>query len=177
MHRRAHTLRLAAVSALVVLALTGFSTGRGHGSSGSGDGGGGGGCSSSSQNHDSSSSSGGSSGSKHDDDDDDTTVDDTTVGDGTSTSLQAALVELISCVTPEQPHATVKVTNPNSSDGTFTVSVSFYDQKDGTLIVNQSVVAQVPALGEAEVQVAPTDPADAARIGHCELKGAALPVT
>jgi hypothetical protein len=41
---------------MVVLALTGFSTGRGHGGSSRHGGGGGGGCSSSSQDHDSSSS-------------------------------------------------------------------------------------------------------------------------
>ncbi|MET7846750.1 hypothetical protein ABZT48_00595 [Streptomyces avermitilis] len=54
MYTRGRTLKFAAVLAIVVLALTGFSRGRGHGGSHSG---GGGGCSSSSQNHDSSSSS------------------------------------------------------------------------------------------------------------------------
>ncbi|MFJ8821462.1 hypothetical protein ACIREE_06725 [Streptomyces sp. NPDC102467] len=76
-------LKLTAVAAMVVLALTGFSTGRGHGHSrGHSSGSGGGGCSSSSQSHDSSSNSStsggsssssgssGSSGSTYDDDDD-----------------------------------------------------------------------------------------------------------
>ncbi|MEU9363359.1 hypothetical protein AB0D71_01225 [Streptomyces avermitilis] len=54
MYTRGRTLKFTAVLAIVVLALTGFSRGRGHGGSHSS---GGGGCSSSSQNHDSSSSS------------------------------------------------------------------------------------------------------------------------
>ncbi|MFF1374669.1 hypothetical protein [Streptomyces sp. NPDC058308] len=84
MKNRGSTLKVTAVLVLSALALTGFTTGRGHGGSsrhGSG-GGGGGGCSSSSQDHDSSSSSSsgssgyGSSGSStsggsgYDDDDD-----------------------------------------------------------------------------------------------------------
>ncbi|MDH6628994.1 hypothetical protein M2271_006829 [Streptomyces sp. LBL] len=72
MHARGRTLKFTAVLALVVLALTGFSTGR-HGHRSGSDSGGGGGCSSSSQDHDSSSSSssssgGGSYGSGSDDD-------------------------------------------------------------------------------------------------------------
>ncbi|BAC71524.1 hypothetical protein AQJ43_05120 [Streptomyces avermitilis] len=55
MYTRGRTLKFAAVLTMVVLALTGFSRGRGHG--GHGGHSGGGGCSSSSQNHDSSSSS------------------------------------------------------------------------------------------------------------------------
>ncbi|MEW2164051.1 hypothetical protein AB0912_13790 [Streptomyces sp. NPDC007084] len=61
MYTRGCTLRFTAVSVLVVLALTGFSTGR-HGSRSHHSGGGGGGCSSSRQDHDSSSSSSSSSG-------------------------------------------------------------------------------------------------------------------
>ncbi|MYS43656.1 hypothetical protein GTY23_20975 [Streptomyces sp. SID5998] len=65
---RGRSLRLAAVLAATVLALTGFS--RGHGHSHSGHGGSGGGCSSSHQDHDSttSSTSGGGSAYDHTDD-------------------------------------------------------------------------------------------------------------
>ncbi|MFE9998250.1 hypothetical protein [Streptomyces avermitilis] len=56
MYTRGRTLKFAAVLTMVVLALTGFSRGRGHGGSHGGHSSGGG-CSSSSQNHDSSSSS------------------------------------------------------------------------------------------------------------------------
>ncbi|MEU5392286.1 hypothetical protein [Streptomyces tibetensis] len=83
MQTRGRRLRFTAVLVLVVLALTGFSSGRGRGGShGHRGGGSGGGCSSSSQDHDSSRSStssggaygsGGSSGGSYrsDDDDDD----------------------------------------------------------------------------------------------------------
>ncbi|MGW6059239.1 hypothetical protein [Streptomyces sp. NPDC055189] len=80
MRNRGRTLKVTAALVLSALALTGFTTGRGHGGgSRHGGGGGGGGCSSSSQDHDSSSSSSsGSSGSSgsttsgsgYDDDDD-----------------------------------------------------------------------------------------------------------
>ncbi|MGW7609749.1 hypothetical protein ACWGKW_21225 [Streptomyces sp. NPDC054766] len=56
MYTRGRRLRFTVVSVMVVLALTGFSSGRGHRSR-SHDSGGGGGCSSSRQDHDSSSSS------------------------------------------------------------------------------------------------------------------------
>ncbi|EFL32899.1 predicted protein [Streptomyces viridochromogenes DSM 40736] len=81
MRIRGRKLKFTAVLVLVVLALTGFSTGRGRGGSHghSSSGGHGGGCSSSSQDHDSSSSStsgggygsGGSSGGSYGSDDDD----------------------------------------------------------------------------------------------------------
>lgn len=82
MSNRGNTLKVTAVLVLSALALTGFSTGRGHGGGsrhGGGGGGGGGGCSSSNQDHDSSSSSSSgssgssgstTSGSAYDDDDD-----------------------------------------------------------------------------------------------------------
>ena len=107
MNSRGNTLKLTAVSALVVLTLTGFSTGRSSG--GSGDGGGG--CSSSSQNHDSSSS-------HRDDDDDYDAGSGGTGGSGgnASTSLRDATVELVTCASQKTPYATVEVTNPNARD-------------------------------------------------------------
>jgi hypothetical protein len=75
--------------AMVVLTLTGFSSGRHHSSRhGSGGGGGGGGCSSSSQDHDSSSSTtgGGSYGSGSDDDSYGSGSDDDSYGDGYGSS-------------------------------------------------------------------------------------------
>ncbi|MFI0505863.1 hypothetical protein ACH3WN_23875 [Streptomyces albogriseolus] len=125
MTSRGKTLRLAAVSTLVVLALTGFSTGRGHGGS-SGDGGGGG-CSSSSQNHDS------SSGGSHRDYDDDDDYDDYGSGSGgsggseASMSPDAATVTLVDCASEETPYATVEVANTDTVDGTFSVTVVFRD--------------------------------------------------
>ncbi|MFI0241490.1 hypothetical protein [Streptomyces sp. NPDC016845] len=150
-------MKLTAVATMVVLALTGFSTGRGHGGSHSGGSGGGGGCSSSSQDHDSSSgssSSSGSGGSSGYDDDDD---DDSSYGDDSSGSTSSsggsgytrrpgyrstpsssaagdgdpryAKARLVRCATPQKPYATVEVINENSRTATYTVHVTFRDEQ------------------------------------------------
>ncbi|MDQ0581696.1 hypothetical protein [Streptomyces rishiriensis] len=171
MDPRGQKLKFTAVAVFVVLALTGFSTSRGHGSS---HGGGGGGCSSSSQNHDSSSSSGstssGSSGSTyHDYDDDDDYTDDTSGGgsSNTSTVLQDATVELIDCATPSEPYATVEVSNPNSTGGYFTVTVDFLDAGSGR-VEEQSEEAYVSGNGTAKVQLDLSAPAVVAKVDHCD---------
>ncbi|MEV7016681.1 hypothetical protein, partial [Streptomyces sp. NPDC093991] len=144
MTSRGKTLKLTAVSALVVLALTGFSTGRGHGG-GSGDGDGGG-CSSSGQNHDASGSGGGS----HRDDDDD--YDGGSGGSGgagnpeASASPEDATVTLVDCASEETPYATVEVTNTDTVDGTFSVTVVFKDTAGDELVSRTEEVA-VPAGG------------------------------
>ncbi|MFE6285777.1 hypothetical protein [Streptomyces sp. NPDC057877] len=162
MQIRGSALRLTAVSALVVLTLTGFSTGRSSGGSGGGDGGGG--CSSSGQDHDSS-----SSGGKHDDDDDDFDVSGADAGSGGDTAtLKAATVELVTCATPEQPYATVEVTNPNATDGVFTVSVTFEDAANSG-IISQHQAIDVPALDTVTVRVdLGSAEAEAADVDHCE---------
>ncbi|MFI2412914.1 hypothetical protein [Streptomyces sp. NPDC018947] len=178
MTTRGRALRYTAISALVVLSLTGFSTGRGHG--GGGDGGGGG-CSSSSQDHDSSSSTSGGV-SKDDDYDDygtsggsgygsgdyDSDHDDEygdTGGNGGS-ALRPATVELVSCASPEDPYATVEITNPNGVEHTFAVTVFFKDGSDVN-IDDASQEATVPAGGVSRVRL----PLDAPGMvpDHCEL--------
>ncbi|MBD9735903.1 hypothetical protein IGX29_29705, partial [Streptomyces sp. H28] len=168
---RGNTLKLTAVSALVVLTLTGFSTGRHRG----GDGGGGGGCSSSSQNHDSSPKSGGYR--DHDDDDDDYDYDygsgssgsDSTGGDPTATAtstLTDATVELLSCASKSARHATVRVTNPNLSDGSFTVRVVF-ENRAGARITTARQQVDVPADDTVTVRVpVGGDAKRAARVAH-----------
>ncbi|MEU5525013.1 hypothetical protein ABZ759_31325 [Streptomyces sp. NPDC047860] len=163
---RGNTLKLTAVSALVVLTLTGFSTGRGHGGSG-GDGGGG--CSSSGQNHDTSSSGGGS----HYDDDDDyggtgSTGSGSNGGSGTASpsSLQDATVDLTACASRQAPYATVEGTNPNAVAGTFTVTVVFEDTA-GTEVVAQTQDVDVPAGGTATARVNVGDTADVPRVADC----------
>ncbi|MER7490420.1 hypothetical protein ABTY20_31960 [Streptomyces sp. NPDC126497] len=161
MHSRGNTLRLTAVSALVVLALTGFSTGRGHGG-GSGDGGGG--CSSSGQNHDSSSGSGGGS---HRDDDDDHDHNDAGDGGGSaSSSEQDALVSLMACASKETPYALVEVVNQNTADGVFTVTVRFEDETGAEVVTHSQDVA-VPGSGTVPVRVGIGD-GDVTRIATCE---------
>ncbi|WP_327183640.1 hypothetical protein [Streptomyces sp. NBC_01334] len=180
MDRRGQKLKFTTVAVFVVLALTGFSTSRGHGH-GSSHGGGGGGCSSSSQNHDSSSStsgstSSGSSGSTYHDYDDDDDYSDDTYGDGgsssTSTALRDATVELIDCATPSEAYATVEVTNPNATGGYFTVTVDFLDAGSGRL-EEQSEEAYVSGNDSATVQVDLSGPGVAAKVDHCEPDPAA----
>ncbi|MGQ4463104.1 hypothetical protein ACN6LC_001878 [Streptomyces violaceoruber] len=173
MTTRGRALRFTAISALVVLSLTGFSTGRhGHGSDGSG-----GGCSSSGQDHDgSSSTSGGGDAHKDDDDtygsggsgyhdhDDDTYGDDTGSGGG-SGETEGAVLNLITCVMVDQPWSTVEVSNPNAVEQTVPVTVLFKDA-DGTTIDEGTEEVSVPADGVSAVRV----PFDGSGIpDHCEV--------
>ncbi|MFD6037382.1 hypothetical protein ACFWHF_23085 [Streptomyces griseoincarnatus] len=168
MTSRGKTLRLAAVSTLVVLALTGFSTGRGHGGS-SGDGGGGG-CSSSSQNHDS------SSGGSHRDHDDDDYDDDYGSSGGSggsggseaSMSPDAATVTLVDCASEETPYATVEVTNTDTVDGTFSVTVVFRDAAGEELDRGTEEVS-VPAGGTTPVRIPVNDAESVPLIEECDL--------
>ncbi|WP_329524071.1 hypothetical protein OG983_18520 [Streptomyces jietaisiensis] len=187
MRIRGTTLRLTAVSTLVVLALTGFSSrhgGHGHGHSG----GSGGGCSSSSQDHDSSSSSssggvskddydsgdddsygsgsygGGSGGYRyrdryHDDDDDNR-------GGGKAKSLDDATVELLDCANGSRPYTKVLVTNPNARKATFTVTVVLRADRDRTLDTVRTKV-EVPADGAVTAKVRPSDRSLAAEVEEC----------
>ncbi|MFB8245451.1 hypothetical protein ACFY3O_30320 [Streptomyces sp. NPDC001046] len=168
MRIRGRALRYTAVSALVVLALTGFSTGRGGGGGHGGDGGGGG-CSSSSQDHDSSSSSGsgGAYGSDdtYDDDDDQGTGGATytrrpdhgsaptsSPGSGSGRALEDGTARLVSCATPSAPYATVEVSNPNGRTATFSVSVTFVDGS-GITVVDRRADVTVPGQDKALVRV------------------------
>ncbi|WPP30478.1 hypothetical protein [Streptomyces sp. CL7] len=167
MTSRGKTLRLAAVSTLVVLALTGFSTGRGHGGS-SGDGGGGGGCSSSSQNHDS------SSGGSHRDYDDDDYDDDYGSGSGgsggseASMSPDAATVTLVDCASEETPYATVEVANTDTVSGTFAVTVVFRDAAGEELDSGTEEVF-VPAGETTPVRISVNDAESVPLIEECDL--------
>ncbi|MFI8088439.1 hypothetical protein ACIF9R_08965 [Streptomyces sp. NPDC086080] len=163
MRIRGNTLGLTAVSALVVLALTGFSTGRGHGGS-SGDGGG---CSSSSQNHDSSSGSGGGS-HRYDDDDDDEggTGGGGDAGDAPSSST-VATVDLLTCASKDNPYATVQVTNPHATDGVFTVTVTFEDTSGAEVVTRTQAVA-VPAGDTVTTEMNVETVDDVTRIADCD---------
>ncbi|WP_415925643.1 hypothetical protein [Streptomyces scabiei] len=167
----------------VVLALTGFSTGRGHGHSSHGHSGGGGGCSSSGQDHDSSSSTGGASGSRyhgyHDYDDDDDYANATSGGSGSSGSsssssssspsaaLQDATVRLVECATPSRAYATVEVDNPNTTGARFTVTVDFLDARSGR-VEERTADAYVAGNDTTTVRVALSSPGDAAKVDHCD---------
>ncbi|MGC8920314.1 hypothetical protein AB7952_16790 [Streptomyces sp. PG2] len=189
MRIRGTTLRLTAVSTLVVLALTGFSSrhgGHGHGHSG----GSGGGCSSSSQDHDSSSSSSSSGGVSKDDYDsgDDDSYgsgsygggsggyryrdryhdddDDNRGGGGKAKSLDDATVELLDCANGSRPYTKVLVTNPNGRKATFTVTVVLRADRDRTLDTVRTKV-EVPANGAVTAKVRPSDRSLAAEVEEC----------
>ncbi|MFF6781287.1 hypothetical protein [Streptomyces sp. NPDC012510] len=191
---RARGLRFASTAVIVVLALTGFSTGRGSGGSGSsgssgGSDGGGGGCSSSSQDHDSSSSSssGGTSGlgkSDYDDDYDDSyddPYDDGSSGSGDSgdstedpgESPEDGTAKLVSCASSAHPYATVEVTNPNAYEADFVTEVAFVDKAGRTVVADDEKVT-VSANGVAEVKVYVGDPDDLAEVEECEVEPEAL---
>ncbi|MEV1020326.1 hypothetical protein [Streptomyces sp. NPDC050264] len=185
-------MKLTAVAAMVVLALTGFSTGRGH-SRGHSSSGGGGGCSSSSQRHDSSSNSStsggssgysGSSGSTYGDDDDlygsgtggssttrrptyRSTPSSTASGSGTAT--ENGTVRLVRCAKVERPYATVEVINPNRKTVTYAVSTTFYDDQNNWLD-DATTRIKVPGKGKAMVKVK-VDTGDGliSRLGRCEV--------
>ncbi|MEU6088976.1 hypothetical protein ABZ865_19550 [Streptomyces sp. NPDC047085] len=152
MQHRGRTLRFTAVLMFVVLALTGFSSGRsrGHHKSSHSSGGG---CSSSHQDHD---------------DSDDNAYDDSNgdTGNGSSGYLEDATVELVSCATRKKPYATVEVTNPNDTGATFSVTV-YYKDRRSKFIDYEDVDVTVPANGTQTAKI-PFNKAYLARLDHCE---------
>ncbi|MFC8127012.1 hypothetical protein [Streptomyces sp. NPDC057302] len=201
MTNRGRTLKVTATLVLSALALTGFTTGRGHGGGSRHGGGGGGGCSSSSQNHDSSSStSSGSSGSttsgsRYDDDDDAYG----SSGDGSSSTsggtynrrpnngstsssspggerMKDAKATLVSCATKTAPYATIKVTNGNEKTGRFLVSVTFVDA-GGITITEKSEEVRVAGKGKATTRVEIGGEGLVDSVDHCEVTPYAVPAS
>lgn len=174
MQIRGRGLKFASMAVAVVLALTGFSTGRGHGgtsssSSGGGDGGGGGGgCSSSSQDHDTSSSY------DNDDGSDDIGSDDDYVDDDYGV-LDPAGVRLVKCATVKEPYATVEVTNPNPRDAAFWVDVSFKD-RNGATIKEETWKIDVPADDQVTVDIEMARKSMASSVDHCVAEPEAEPI-
>ncbi|WP_234010613.1 hypothetical protein [Streptomyces sp. SPB074] len=166
-------IRLTAMAALTVLALTGFSTGRGHGGSHSRHGGG---CSSSAQRQN-------GTGSSSDDDDDYTSGYNRGYNSGTnrrhtstpgpaasetgSGSSRASTITatLVSCVSAGKPWSTVRLRNTGTRTGRYTGSVTFYD-KDGGYVDLQGIVDVSVARGKTKtVKVEPLDPTGITRCG------------
>ncbi|MET7678743.1 hypothetical protein [Streptomyces seoulensis] len=165
------------VSGMVVLALTGFSSSRGHGSRSHHSSGGG--CSNSTQDHDSSShsGSGGSYGTSTPDRDDDSNS-----GAGTYRSrptsrssstptvrpLKDGTAVLKHCADTDDPYTTVEVRNPNTRDASFTVKVSFKDASGFTMATTTDQVS-VPAKGTVTQRVSAARVGDVSRIKHCDV--------
>lgn len=200
MQTRGRRLKFTAVSAIVVLALTGFSTGHGHGSR-SRHSGGGGGCSSSRQDHDSSSSTSGGGGSYGSGSSGGATygsgsTDDDSAGSagsggtyrsrpthrststassgGTARPLADGTATLVSCASEKAPYATVEVRNPNGREGAFVVSVAFKDHADVTVVGGTGRV-RVPAKGRASVRVPVGSAGLAGSVDHCRVEPRAVP--
>ncbi|MFB8266415.1 hypothetical protein ACFC96_07355 [Streptomyces sp. NPDC055955] len=191
-------LKLTALAAVVVLALTGFSTGRGHGSSksrGHSSSSSGGGCSSSKQNHSGSSSST-TGGSSYDDDDDSygssgsgssgytsggssynrrptrNPSTSSTSGSGRSADITA---KVLTCAGKDSPYASVELRNRGSRDGRYNLTLHFQDASDITVIDGTTSVT-VPAKGTKIAKVKPGGDAGLLRsIDHCLLDGAPAP--
>ncbi|MFE1292255.1 hypothetical protein [Streptomyces sp. NPDC058751] len=190
MYMQGRSLRFTAVSAIVVLALTGFSSGRGHGSHG----GEGGGCSSSGQDHDGSSASGGggshgggSSGGSSESETPDSGTSTGGSGGGaarsrptdrsTSTApssgdasrpLKDGTAVLEHCASMDDPYATVEIRNPNGRDGVFTLKVSFKDSHGFTMIRTTNQVP-VSANDELTYRVSVASSGRIEEIAHCEV--------
>ncbi|MEU4084071.1 hypothetical protein [Streptomyces aureus] len=197
MYTRGRGLKLTAVSAMVVLTLTGFSSGHGHGRRGHHSDGGG--CSSSSQDHDASSTSGGSGGSSGGDPYGGSTSgsgSDDTYGSGTTTGtsggsthrtrptrrttptasptgdsarpLEDGTAVLVHCASADDPYATVEVRNPNGRQGLFTVKIGFKDAQ-GSALFETSDQVSVPANDKATVRVPVASAGRVEEIEHCEV--------
>ncbi|MGW6357133.1 hypothetical protein ACWFR5_18685 [Streptomyces sp. NPDC055092] len=180
-------LKLTALAAVVVLALTGFSTGRGHGGSGksksrgsSSSSSGGGGCSSSKQNH-----GGGYNGSHHSDYDDDDYDDDSYGSSGgsdtasTDSATGDADVVIVDCAGPGRKAGkrraagkadstvTVRVTSKQLGTNDFSVGVDLLDG-GGRLVENVSKTVTLDD-GETEtVTLKMTTPRKAANVYRCD---------
>ncbi|MFE2215086.1 hypothetical protein ACFW93_24440 [Streptomyces canus] len=137
--------------AIVVLALTGFSSGHkssGRHKSSHRDSDSGGGCSSSRQNHDS--------------------YTPRTSSTRSSSTLRDGTALVVSCATKATPYATVEVTNPNSRQATFEVEFAFADAA-GKALSSQTKRITVPARGTSNVQVK-ASPSLLAELDHCQVE-------
>ncbi|MGY0059290.1 hypothetical protein ACWY4P_22505 [Streptomyces sp. LZ34] len=186
-------LRLTAVLAVVLVALTGFKS-RGHGRHGSG---GGGGCSSSNSSHSSSSSGSGSGGYS----DSDSGADDYSSSSGSSGSSSGgyryhdryddndsssssgsssgsakpdrpvSTATVVKCAGKDKngdPAATVKVQNHTNKSQTFVVDMEFRD-KQGSKVTSGSVYARFTAKQTKTVKVLLDDPGVVGTVVTCEV--------
>ncbi|MFF6980315.1 hypothetical protein ACFZAV_22000 [Streptomyces sp. NPDC008343] len=152
---------------MVAVALTGFSSGCGHGSrsddSGGPHGSSSGGLSSGAA-YDSGVSTGGSGG--------DAPTDRSTLtaspSSQTAPPLKDGTAVLVSCASPDDPYATVEVRNPNGRDAVFTVKISFKDKQGFTMIDTGDQVS-VPAKDTTTYRRAMASAGRLDEIARCEV--------
>ncbi|MGW2960875.1 hypothetical protein ACWDGI_20730 [Streptomyces sp. NPDC001220] len=162
---------------MVVLALTGFSSGQSH-KSRNHHGSDGGGCSSSRQDHDSSTPASASSGADaHSDKPSGGTYRSQPTRRSTPTASPSASARplkngtavLVRCASVTDPFAVVEVSNPNAREVVFTAKTSFKDRSGFTLIDTTHQVA-VPAKGTKTLRVAAAGAGGSLNdIDHCEV--------
>ncbi|MFD5862303.1 hypothetical protein [Streptomyces chartreusis] len=122
------------MSAMVVLALIGFSSGCGQGSRSDGS-------SPRSDAQDSGTSAGVRSGDTHRSQPTHSPTPTASPSSETAKPLKDGTAVLISCASLEDPYATVEVRNPNDRDAVFTMKMTFKDARGFTMITH---TAQVP---------------------------------
>ncbi|WP_299535194.1 hypothetical protein [uncultured Streptomyces sp.] len=179
-------MKMAALLAVVVLALTGFSTsshggkskssGKSSSSSGSksksksGGSSGGGGCSSSKKsNHD------------YDDDDDytDTTTDTYATATPSATASDAPVVRVISCAQPRKgkrkavTSSVVEITSTELGTQTYEIEVTFVDAR-GTTVDTAEVTTELDYDETDRVTVRMDSPGKVARVKRCRVTAETL---
>lgn len=163
---RGRRLTFTAVSAMVVLALTGLSAGCGHGSRSDS------GSSSSSPDSDaqaSGASTGGSSGGgAHRSQPTHSPTPTASPSGETAPPLKDGTAVLISCASPDDPYATVEIRNPNGRDAVFTVKIDFKDTHGFTMIDTGNQVL-VPSKGTKTYRVAVASTGRVDDIARCEV--------
>lgn len=83
-------------------------------------------------------------------------------------SPDAATVTLVDCASEETPYATVEVTNTDTVDGTFSVTVVFRDTAGEELDSGTEEVS-VPAGGTTPVRISVNDAESVPLIEECDL--------
>lgn len=187
MYARGRGLKITAVSATVVLALTGFSSGHDHKSGGHSDGGG---CSNSRQDQDSSStphgtgSSGGdphapamstsdSGGGSHLSRTTHPSAPTASPSHATAQPLKDGTAVLVHCANVEDPYATVEVRNPNGREGLFTVKTNFKNAR-GFILVDTGDQVSVPAKGKTTLRIPVASSGHVGEIAHCDVEPRAV---
>lgn len=76
---------------------------------------------------------------------------------------------LVSCASPSDPRATVKITNPNRRDGVFTVKIAFLDAQGFKMVETRDGVS-VPAKETTTYRVRVTTAGVVDRIDRCVVE-------
>ncbi|MFJ5063231.1 hypothetical protein ACIP96_27950 [Streptomyces nigra] len=83
--------------------------------------------------------------------------------------LKDATAVLVSCASPQDPRATVKVSNPNTRDGSFAVKIHYLDA-DGFEMVRTRAPVFAPAEGTGTYRVRVTTAGVVDHIARCVVE-------